>query len=200
MAKCLSYHFCAEPPIYNGRMQWEIRRRLDLYPLYSLWDYTRNREEEITQGNWQTRGNKNNRETRGGKWKNQGTVGKRERQNTPGGKWKEPGNRGEKRNNREPGGKGSFIWVSSSTGCFCMGNNERLGNMNYHLELYCGNSVYIVVVDCSQQRFPNYTVVGTHYWWTVLSNGSQIIQLWELTIGGLFSAKVPKLYNCGNSV
>ena len=63
-----------------------------------------------------------------------------------------------------------------------LGNNERLGNMNYHLELYCGNSVYIEVVDCSQQRFPNYTIVGTHYWWTVLGKGSQIIQLWELSI------------------
>ena len=36
------------------------------------------------------------------------------------------------------------------------------------------SSVYIVVVDCSQQRFPNYTIVGTQY------------------SGGLFSAKVPK--------
>ena len=199
MAKCLSYHFCAEPPIYNGRMQWEIRRRLDLYPLYSLWDYTRNREEEITQGIWQTRGNKNNRETRGGKWKNQGTVGKRERQNTPGGKWKKPGNRGEKRNNREPGVKEALFGYRHQQGAFGkqwkIGKHELsfrtiLWELSIHSggglfsakvpKLYsCGNSL---LVDCSQQRFPNYTIVGTHYWWTVLGKGSQIIQLWELSI------------------
>ena len=194
MAKCLSYHFCAEPPIYNGRMQWEIRRRLDLYPLYSLWDYTRNREEEITQGIWQTRGNKNNRETRG-----------------ENGKTREPWGKGNDRTPQGENGKKVIVGKRGTTGnqgvkeaLFgyrhqqgALGKQWKIGKHElsfrtilWELSIHRGGGLFsakfpnytVVLVDCSQQRFPNYTIVGTHYWWTVLGKGSQIIQLWELSI------------------
>ena len=182
MAKCLSYHFCAEPPIYNGRMQWEIRRRLDLYPLYSLWDYTRNREEEITQGIWQTRGNKNNRETRGENGKTREPWGKGNDRTPQGENGKNQVIVGKRGTTGNQGVKEALVGYRHQQGA--SGKQWKIGKHElsfrtilWELSIHSGGGLFSAKVP------KLYT-----------------IQLWDLTIGGLFSATVPKLYNCGNSL